>query len=302
MRFRGHEYIGQPINVPMTADVGTIVADKVIKASSCPRLNQVSRGFQRFKVHSMSIDIKPLAGSTANSGYTAAFINDPLFSTRTDKGGITNLTAFESAVIKQNWVESRIHRASDGAEKVPFFVDSQGDARLFSPGKFVVQLNGSPNTAEPNSDLTFALVCNYDVELFMPGLISETANEEEDDFTATWSNSGLVFQTPGLPPGLASTSSTQGLQAARRYYVQQPVQVLLYNGSVNQSYWVVGFATSETAAPSSWPSHRLIVTLTPDIVTADTVNITLQTTGAQDEFIFAALTGFSERRPTYRPQ
>jgi len=296
--FSGEEYLGLPINVS-NLPAGSIVFNKVIDSTVAPRLRTVAAAWQRWHVKKLEFKIIPLNGSTATSGYTAAFIDDPSFPVETDDKSIVNLTAFRNTTVRQNWVAGDVNSDLKWTDSSVRFttVSPGGDVRLSSPGRLVIQLNGTP-TATAGTDITFAIFMKYTVSFETPGVVP--AQFIDPGFQVNWKNDDTIFAQGTSNGYIDSFASRIGLIDNVRYYVNEPIPLLYQNGPTTGSnfvYWCVGFV-SGTSFLNTTANARPIVTNDPSLVAEDRI---LQTTGtfAFQYGVFYPNTGFSLNRPTY---
>lgn len=290
-RMVGTEYSGQPITLRGREEPGEIIYNKLITPAICPRLQAQSKCWQRYKINKIGGQLVTLNGSTVQSGYTMAYIDDPSYPIRLDSKGITNLTAFRGSTVRQNWVMSSVSNTTKNGERPPLFVAERGDVRLYSPGRVVVQLNGQPASGD-NDFSTWALMINYDITFYSPGV--DSTDDVEEDFDAIWETNQTIALSP-LGPGLASSASTTGLEANRRYYVRSPVPVAVVVDGANGITWCVGFSTSST--PSTWSSNLPITNQNPSDRDGDKYGATpVASLGLN---VFFQGVGFTDIRPVY---
>jgi hypothetical protein len=304
-RMVGTEYASQPVTLNPTSPAGTIIFNTLLLANLCPRLNIISQAWQRWKINKLSFKIVTLNGSTVQSGYTLAFIDDPSYPIGTNPSDIVNLTAFKGSCVRQNWVESSVLRVTKNGDNPPLFVNSStgSDPRLFSPGRVVCMLNGPPAVGEGNA-ATWALMLEYDVSFFVPGVtplgvgptppISVSFVNERTILSSTVGGdfNGLgVTGTPvpaaGSPPLLPNT----------RYYLAVPLETPFPEGDGVDSY-IIGFRTPADNSNSNL--YRFLFNPTPENAATDALNEVVNSTG-QNVSLFFSGTGFFVDRPLYRP-
>jgi len=291
-RMRGTEYFGDPIQLTNNAQAGTLIFNRVITMAACPRLQMQSKCWQRYKIRKLKFKVVPLNGSTADSGYTATLIDDPAYVIRSDIKGIVNLTAFADTSVRQSWVMTDIGTVELKQMPPPLFVQTTGDVRLYSPGRAVIQLNGSPVNAT-GSSVTFVPMLDYDIEFFAPGVDSGPVDQE--DFNVAWSNNQRIGIVPG-GSGLVSAASRAGLVVGRTYYLAQPVPVAVVIGGNNGVQWCIGFRTL-VGPGGSWADDRPIRTPNPADPAFDVQGIT--PVAGLGENLFFPGSEFSNERPAY---
>lgn len=289
-RMVGTEYAGQPRNLTGNETPGQILFNTLVTAASCPRLAAMSRCWQRYTVNKLSAVLVTLNGAVVQSGYTMAYIDDPAYPIRSDAKGIVNLTAFAGSTVRQNWVMSSVDNTTRNGQKPPLFVTTTGDIRLYSPGRIVVQLNGTPANT-PNTTVTWALMLKYDITFHHPGVDSDLASP---DFDTVWSNNiNINLQPTG--PGLNSSASPQGLLPNTNYYAATPVPTAVVVASQNTVRWIIGFQTSNNTA--LWTSSLPIVSQDPTVPSGDSFGAT--PVAFLGESVFFVGTGFALERPNY---
>jgi hypothetical protein len=166
---------------------GNKVMELLVDNSISPRLETVSRAFEKLRWLELSFRIAAKGGSTTSGGYIAAFIPDPLDSSTT----FATLLGHKGAV-SGKWWETQVVRAQLPAVDL-YNSASGGDLRLHSPGRLVVFSDGAPS-----GDVTPLTVdvC-WRCQLKMPGF--ETLAEVAGEFTSgasLWTVTGSEFLVP----------------------------------------------------------------------------------------------------------
>lgn len=289
-RFVGTEYMGQPITLTGNEAPGKILFNQIITTALCVRLAAQAKCWQRYTVNKLKGTVVTLNGSLVQSGYTMAYIDDPSYPIRTDSKGIVNLTAFKGSTVRQNWVSSSVSSTTKNGDRPPLFVQEGADPRLHSPGRLVLQLNGTPSA--DNVHVTWAIMLEYDITFHSPGVVQDAVL---DNFEIEWVNNQAITMHPGNE-FLTSASSPIGLRTSTRYYVNSPGNAHLWDGENNLQRWVIGFITGSTNADIG--SSRLIITTDPNLPLQDQVNGNRPADNSPLDMFWVG-TGFSLTRPTF---
>jgi len=177
---------------------GSKVMELLIDNSISPRLETVSRAFEKLRWVELSFRVAAKGGSTTSGGYIAAFIPDPLDSSTT----FATLLGHKGAV-SGKWWETQVVKAQLPSLDL-YTSASGGDLRLHSPGRLVIYSDGAPS----GSITPITVDVSWRCQLKMPGF--ETAAEVAGEFTTIvplWTTTGLEYLVPVKDATAADTDA-----------------------------------------------------------------------------------------------
>lgn len=137
---------------------GYVVVDEIISTSIFPRLSRIASAYQRFRFTKLDFNVQPMCPSLAGGGYVAGFLKDPL-----DKDASFDALQGSYGAVVAKWWEHKTVRVRPPKDLLWTTVGE--NARLFSPGKFVLTTVGT------NTDLVnVSVLCDWEAELSVPSL------------------------------------------------------------------------------------------------------------------------------------
>jgi hypothetical protein len=163
IRVRGMGRIAQATLLAATQSDGSEVFNEIITTSIFPRLSRIASAYQRYRFTKLDFNVQPMCPSITGGGYVAGFLKDPL---DTD-ASFDALQGSYGAVVGKWWE----HKTVQVRPPKDLLWTSVGEnARLFSPGKFVLTTVGT------NTDLVnVSVLCNWEAELSVPSLENTTS-------------------------------------------------------------------------------------------------------------------------------
>lgn len=153
------------LDVSQGTATGTVLLDLEIHPGVTKRYSRMASTFQRVRYEGVRLHISAKGPSTSGGGYLVAFVADI-----TDHPSIENLGSFQGARTRKFWEDTDVPAmiANDLYYTSPDVLDEAGQDRWWSPGKYVVMVDGAPNT---NVSLTFHITLT--AHLSIPSLEKE---------------------------------------------------------------------------------------------------------------------------------
>jgi hypothetical protein len=172
LRIRGRDYFDS-VTVAANTPAGTTVVNVPINPTSLPgtRLQKLTQLYEKYRFRRFRITAVPSNATNLSGTYGMSYDRDPSDSTPpASTEGIRTFMAMVGSVISSEWVP----RTLDCPLIEPttdYFTNStgSGDERLVDQGQFYFWLP----TASPSTALSFMLLIEYDLELFVPALENE---------------------------------------------------------------------------------------------------------------------------------
>lgn len=156
---------------------GDIVVAEEITAASFPRLAATSRTFQRIKYHKLKFDVQSQMPTSTSGGFISAFITDPNDLVSGTPDGKERLMANKGSMATKAYDSfSVIGKPSQS----PLFTNQVGEPRLYSPGQFVMVVNG-----KLSQEGSVMVTCKWKVTLSQPTVESPVVEKQ-----------GLVLTSP----------------------------------------------------------------------------------------------------------
>lgn len=172
---------------------GATLVNVVITPGLFERLRTVAMAFQRIRYHSLRFRIEPQMSTATNGGYVGAFVRDP--ADFVPKSPLIYLTAQRGSVTTKWWQSCSI---SAPPSKTLYYTSKGAEIREFSPGKFVLAVDGA---ATQTGNLT--VFVDWSVSLSQAGLENEESIEPEcvvlADLMTKVGNVGLTGVIDGKP-------------------------------------------------------------------------------------------------------
>lgn len=126
------------------------------------RLGILAKAFQRYTIHSLRFEVRPMLSSATSGGYVVGFIPDPE-DVNLGSRAAARLTATVGSVTAKWWeLATVVHR---GRGELLYTATVAGQERQSSPGVFAMVVDGKSTQV---GSLTIAV--HYDVQLSAPGV------------------------------------------------------------------------------------------------------------------------------------
>lgn len=165
----------------------------LISAESFQRLEKVASAYQRILFKKLSFRVVPMAPTNVSGGYVAAFVADPNDNVSNSSNALARLISQHGAKVTKAW-ESCTVNARNTHDLLYTSIPRNGDARLYSPGQFVLGID-SRITSPTNQAVPVSIYADWSVELMVPSL-----EEEEGQILELIANSSFYCRNghPGL--------------------------------------------------------------------------------------------------------
>jgi hypothetical protein len=203
------------INVPNNTAMGDTLFNDTINPASAPRLSYLANAWQRIDWDSVSLHLVALNGSTATSGYTMGFAEDPDLEIPTAKDQIIGfLTALRGTTVRQAWVESSAGQTVNVGKLPEMYTTKSTDNRRYSIGRLVIAASGPITTGS-----TFQLMIRYKVKLYVPRVVFSLTPTPPTPITRIYLSDDLTADPDTIEEDTPSVKSSAPIpNKAGNYY------------------------------------------------------------------------------------
>lgn len=164
------------------AERGTVIYDQAITPSLLPRLRQQAGVFQKIIWHDLTFEVQTQTPTTTSGGYVVAFAVDPLLEVGSGQVALNAITTMQGAQTSKTW-QSTVFKAP--TTKQPLFVANGADERLYSPGRFLVFVDGPPNV-----NVAMTIIVRWTVSLSEPARLQPAQSTPQPTLTASFLYTG----------------------------------------------------------------------------------------------------------------
>jgi len=141
---------------------GSEIYSQVITPSVAARLRTQASLFQKIEYAKLRFEIQTQAPTTVSGGYVVAFLHDPEMDVGTGETALRSLTAVQNTTTSKFWQSSVFNLQTT---KQQYYTLSGQDIRLFSPGRLVVMVDGTPS-----EDVSITILMHWTVKFTRPAL------------------------------------------------------------------------------------------------------------------------------------
>lgn len=130
------------VDLPADTKTGKEIARVIINANCTPRLSMMASAFQRVTYTSVKLHVSAKGSSGVGGGYLVAFVADV-----TDEPDLNQLGSFEGARTRKFWEDTEVVGTPSNDKYYTSPEDTSEGDRWWSPGKFIVLVDGKPSSA-----------------------------------------------------------------------------------------------------------------------------------------------------------